>query len=49
MLFSTLSYGCILIEEASLVQVLRQRNGKYGVGAVCNGGGGASALVVELM
>ncbi|XP_022973138.1 acetyl-CoA acetyltransferase, cytosolic 1-like [Cucurbita maxima] len=33
----------------TLLGVLRQRNGKYGVGAVCNGGGGASALVVELM
>lgn len=31
------------------VQVLRQKNGKYGVGGVCNGGGGASALVVELV
>lgn len=30
-------------------QVLRQKNGKYGVGGVCNGGGGASALVVELL
>ncbi|KGN64993.1 acetyl-CoA acetyltransferase, cytosolic 1 [Cucumis sativus] len=33
----------------TLLGVLRQKNGKYGVGAVCNGGGGASALVVELM
>ncbi|KAA0042329.1 putative acetyl-CoA acetyltransferase, cytosolic 2 isoform X3 [Cucumis melo var. makuwa] len=33
----------------TLLGVLRQRNGKYGVGAVCNGGGGASALVVELI
>ncbi|CAK9311788.1 unnamed protein product [Citrullus colocynthis] len=33
----------------TLLGVLRQRNGKYGVGAVCNGGDGASALVVELM
>lgn len=32
-----------------LLQVLRQKNGKYGVGGVCNGGGGASALVVELV
>ncbi|RZR75141.1 hypothetical protein BHM03_00050198 [Ensete ventricosum] len=29
--------------------VLRQRNGKIGVGGVCNGGGGASALVLELL
>lgn len=30
-------------------QVLKQKNGKCGVGGVCNGGGGASALVVELL
>ncbi|KAK2632804.1 hypothetical protein EUGRSUZ_L01056 [Eucalyptus grandis] len=29
--------------------VLRQKSGKYGVSGVCNGGGGASALVVELL
>ncbi|RRT43185.1 hypothetical protein B296_00045211 [Ensete ventricosum] len=33
----------------SLPSVLRQRNGKIGVGGVCNGGGGASALVLELL
>ncbi|KAF5190587.1 3-ketoacyl-CoA thiolase [Thalictrum thalictroides] len=33
----------------TLIGVLKQRNGKYGVGGVCNGGGGASALVIELM
>ncbi|KAI4303568.1 hypothetical protein MLD38_039179 [Melastoma candidum] len=33
----------------TLLGVLRHKNGKYGVGAVCNGGGGASAVVVELM
>lgn len=32
-----------------MFQVLRQKRGRYGVGAICNGGGGASALVVELM
>ncbi|KAK6919203.1 Thiolase, C-terminal [Dillenia turbinata] len=32
----------------TLLGVLRQKNGKFGVGGVCNGGGGASALVVEL-
>ena len=31
------------------IQVLRQKKGKYGVAAICNGGGGASALVFELM
>ncbi|KAL3849125.1 hypothetical protein ACJIZ3_011007 [Penstemon smallii] len=33
----------------TLLGVLRQKNGKYGVGGVCNGGGGASALVVEVV
>ncbi|XP_020097869.1 acetyl-CoA acetyltransferase, cytosolic 1-like [Ananas comosus] len=33
----------------TLLGVLRHRNGKFGVAGVCNGGGGASALVVELM
>ncbi|GMP62480.1 hypothetical protein CsSME_00024576 [Camellia sinensis var. sinensis] len=33
----------------TLLGVLKQKNGKYGVGSVCNGGGGASALVVELL
>ena len=33
----------------TLLGVLKLRNGKYGVGGVCNGGGGASALVVELL
>ncbi|CAN1121184.1 Acetyl-CoA acetyltransferase, cytosolic 1 [Linum perenne] len=33
----------------TLLGVLRQKNAKYGVGGVCNGGGGASALVVELL
>ncbi|KAK4386317.1 putative acetyl-CoA acetyltransferase, cytosolic 2 [Sesamum angolense] len=34
---------------ATLLGVLRQKNGKYGVAGVCNGGGGASALVLELV
>ncbi|KAK7292495.1 hypothetical protein RIF29_08276 [Crotalaria pallida] len=33
----------------TLLGVLRQKNGRYGVAAICNGGGGASALVFELM
>ncbi|KAF3445274.1 hypothetical protein FNV43_RR14969 [Rhamnella rubrinervis] len=33
----------------TLLGVLKQKNGKYGVGGVCNGGGGASAFVVELL
>ena len=31
------------------LQVLRQNNGRLGVAGICNGGGGASALVLELM
>ncbi|XP_028800368.1 acetyl-CoA acetyltransferase, cytosolic 1 isoform X1 [Neltuma alba] len=33
----------------TLLGVLRQKGGKYGVAGVCNGGGGASALVLELV
>ncbi|XP_010538441.1 PREDICTED: probable acetyl-CoA acetyltransferase, cytosolic 2 isoform X2 [Tarenaya hassleriana] len=33
----------------TLLGVLRQKKGKYGVAGICNGGGGASALVLELM
>jgi acetyl-CoA C-acetyltransferase len=31
----------------TLINVLKQNNGKYGVAAICNGGGGASAVVIE--
>lgn len=31
----------------TLLSVLAQENGRYGVAAICNGGGGASAMVVE--
>jgi acetyl-CoA C-acetyltransferase len=31
----------------TLISVLGQNNGKYGVAGICNGGGGASALVIE--
>lgn len=31
----------------TLTSVLRQEGGKYGVAAICNGGGGASAIVIE--
>ncbi|MET7035766.1 acetyl-CoA C-acyltransferase [Elizabethkingia miricola] len=31
----------------TLTHVLQQENGKYGVAAICNGGGGASAIVIE--
>ncbi|KAK1661364.1 hypothetical protein QYE76_049523 [Lolium multiflorum] len=33
----------------TLLGILRQKHGKFGVAGVCNGGGGASALVVESM
>ncbi len=33
----------------TLLSVLRQEGGKYGVAAICNGGGGASAIVLENM
>jgi acetyl-CoA C-acetyltransferase len=32
----------------TLLGVLREKGGKIGVAGVCNGGGGASALVLEL-
>ncbi len=33
----------------TLINVLKQNNGKYGAAAICNGGGGASAVVIENM
>ena len=31
----------------SLISVLKQNNAKIGAAAICNGGGGASALILE--
>lgn len=31
----------------TLINALKQNNGKYGAAAICNGGGGASAIVIE--
>lgn len=31
----------------TLISVLKQEGGKYGIAAICNGGGGASAMVIE--
>jgi acetyl-CoA C-acetyltransferase len=31
----------------TLVNVLKQNNGRYGAAGICNGGGGASAMVIE--
>ena len=33
----------------TLINVLKQNKGKFGVAALCNGGGGASALVIETL
>ena len=33
----------------SLMSVLRQNNGSIGMASICNGGGGASAVVLELL
>lgn len=33
----------------TLTHILQQENGKYGVAAICNGGGGASVIVIEKM
>lgn len=33
----------------TLINVLKQNKGKYGVASICNGGGGASAVVIELV
>lgn len=32
---------------ASLAHILKHHNAKYGVAAICNGGGGATAIVIE--
>ncbi len=31
----------------TLLNVLKQNNGRYGLAAICNGGGGASAIIIE--
>ncbi|MFT5245102.1 MAG: acetyl-CoA C-acetyltransferase, partial [Psychroserpens sp.] len=31
----------------SLISVLKQNNGRIGAAAICNGGGGASSIVIE--
>lgn len=33
----------------TLINVLKQNNARYGGAGICNGGGGASAMVIELM
>jgi acetyl-CoA C-acetyltransferase len=39
------SSGCRII--VTLINVLKQNNGKIGAAAICNGGGGASAMIIE--
>ncbi len=33
----------------TLIHVLRQHNGRFGAAGICNGGGGASAMVIEYL
>jgi len=33
----------------TLINVLKQNSGKIGAAGICNGGGGASAMVIELL
>ncbi len=37
--------GAVILTR--LINVLRTRGGRYGCAAICNGGGGASAIVIE--
>jgi acetyl-CoA C-acetyltransferase len=32
-----------------LINILKQNKAKYGAAGICNGGGGASAMVIEAM
>jgi len=31
----------------ALLNVLKEKKGKYGIAGICNGGGGASSIIVE--
>jgi acetyl-CoA C-acetyltransferase len=33
----------------TLIHVLRQKGARYGAAGICNGGGGASAMVIECL
>jgi acetyl-CoA C-acetyltransferase len=33
----------------TLINVLKQNGGRYGAAGICNGGGGASAMVIEAL
>lgn len=39
------SSGCRIV--VTLINVLKQNNGKLGAAGICNGGGGASAMIIE--
>ncbi|MEZ5054807.1 MAG: hypothetical protein R2807_08640 [Chitinophagales bacterium] len=39
------SSGCRIV--ATLISVLKHKDGKIGAAGICNGGGGASAIIVE--
>lgn len=41
------SSGCRIV--VTLVHVLKQNNGRIGAAGICNGGGGASAIVIQSM
>ena len=41
------SSGCRIV--ATLISVLSHKDGKIGAAGICNGGGGASAIIVEKM
>lgn len=41
------SSGCRIV--VTLVHVLKQKGAKLGAAGICNGGGGASAIVIENM
>ena len=41
---------CLILEQLMQEVIwLEQKNGKIGAAGICNGGGGASAIVIELM
>lgn len=39
--------GCRIV--VTLLNVLAKKNAKYGLAAICNGGGGATAIILENM
>jgi acetyl-CoA acetyltransferase len=45
--FTRTSIRLLRAESLLLLNVLEQNNAKIGAAAICNGGGGASAVVIE--